>query len=105
MRRILEAVLPATLDELYGWQVASMILFAAVATALANRRKVPGEKVDFHYVARNAMAGLTFPVSLMLVFYPVSPQVQALFTVANVGVYLNLAGVLGAMLTFYSLVK
>ena len=45
-----------------------MILFAAAATVSANRRKAPGEKVDFHYVARNAMAGLTFPVSLMLVF-------------------------------------
>lgn len=68
MRRALEAALPATLDELYGWQVTSMILFAAAATVSANRRKAPGEKVDFHYVARNAMAGLTFPVSLMLVF-------------------------------------
>jgi hypothetical protein len=105
MRNLLAGLLPTTSDELQGWQVASMLVFAAIATFLANRRKPAGQKVDFHYIARNAAAGLTFPVSLVLVFYPVLPQVQALFAAANLGIYLSLAGALGAMLTFYSLIK
>lgn len=105
MRDLLLAVLPATPEELQGWQVTSMLAFAAVATWLANRRKPAGQRVDFHYIARNAAAGLTFPISLVLIAYPLLPQIQALFTVANVGIYLSLAGALGAMLTFYSLIK
>ena len=104
-RTLIEPYLPTSFEELYPAQIVSMLAFAVVATVLANRRKQPGQRVDFHYIARSTAAGVTFPVSILLVFYPVVPSVQTLFSMPSVSIYLSVAGCLTALLTFYSLIR
>lgn len=105
-REFLAWLLPATPEELSGWQVTSVIVFALASTAIAIRRKSrPSDRVDVLYIARSTVSGLALPISLSLIAYPVLPQAQALFSEAAIGGYLCLAGVLATMLTLYGLFR
>jgi len=97
--------LPTTPEELYTIQVVCMILFTVVSVIVANIRKVRqhANRVDFHYIVKNIGAGASFPVSLMLILYPIFPSISTLLS--TIVLYLSIAGMFGVILSVYSLIR
>lgn len=98
-------ILPTSPEELYTLQVISMVLFTLAAVAIANYRKKRYrlDGVDFHYIVKNIGAGVTLPVSALLVLYPIFPSVSNLLGILSM--YLSIAGMFGIILSAYSLIR
>lgn len=97
------AYLPTSPEELYTLQIVSMIFFTVIAVAIANLRKDHGSKIDFHYVVKNVGVGVTFPVSALLILYPLFPSISTLLN--TLAMYLSIAGMFGVILGAYSLIR
>jgi hypothetical protein len=97
--------LPTSPEELYTLQVLSMIVFTIIAIVIANIRKYQQRlnRIDFHYVVKNVGAGATFPVSALLILYPVFPIISSLLN--TLGMYLSVAGMFGIILGAYSIIR
>jgi hypothetical protein len=97
--------LPKTLDQVYLIEIGSMMGFGVIATCLALNRMGRGKRFDIFFVLRSIGSGAAFPPAVLLIFYPVSPGVRALFSLEALKIILSIGGATAVMMSLYALFK
>jgi hypothetical protein len=93
------------MDEVFVMEFVSMVTFGASAATIALAQRRSRGRFEMTYVLQSIGRGAAFPVSVLLMFYPLSEQVRDLFSFEALKLILMVGGAYSAALALYALLK